>query len=225
LNRLVPSGDGKIGRSVLSEFLVLNRQTIIANSRVKVASRTTPHATSLQMETGVPLFLDQLVATLAAEFSNGEDPSDDQIGRSAAEHGKALHEIGFTAGQVIHDYGDICQAITELAAESNTPIAAHEFRTLNRCLDEAMAEAIAAFGRQRELELADAESKRRSVLAHDLRNLLNVSMLAFDGIRDGTIGMGGSTGALLGVGLKRMHEIIERSVEERVSPKTPAEGS
>jgi hypothetical protein len=177
------------------------------------------------METGVPLFLDQLVATLGAEFSNGEDADDKGIGRSAAEHGKALHEIGFTAGQVIHDYGDICQAITELAAESNTPIAAHEFRTLNRCLDEAMAEAIAEFGRQRELELADGESKRQSVLAHDLRNLLNVSMLAFDGIRDGTIGMGGSTGALLGVGLKRMQEIIERSVEERVSPKTPAEGS
>jgi len=225
LNRLVPSGDGKIGRTVLSEFLVLHRQTIITNSRVKVGSRTAPHATPLEMETGVPLFLDQLVATLGAEFSNGEDADDKGIGRSAAEHGKALHEIGFTAGQVIHDYGDICQAITELAAASNTPIAAHEFRTLNRCLDEAMAEAIAEFGRQRELELADGESKRQSVLAHDLRNLLNVSMLAFDGIRDGTIGMGGSTGALLGVGLKRMQEIIERSVEERVSPKTPAEGS
>jgi hypothetical protein len=210
---------------VLSEFLVLNRQTIIANSRAKVSARTSPHATALEIETGVPLFLEQLVAALGAEFSNGEDHPDDQIGRSAAEHGKALHENGFTAGQVIHDYGDICQAITELAAESNTPIAAHEFRTLNRCLDEAMAEAIAEFGRLRELELAGGETKRRSLLAHDLRNLLNVSMLAFDGIRDGTIGMGGSTGALLGVGLKRMREIIDRSVEERVSPKAPAEGA
>jgi hypothetical protein len=210
---------------VLSDFLVVHRQAIIANSRARVAARTTPRATALEMETGVPLFLDQLVATLAAEFSNGEDPSDDEIGRSAAEHGKALHELGFTAGQVIHDYGDLCQAITELAAESHTPIAAHEFRTLNRCLDQAMAEAIAEFGRQRELELAGGETTRRSLLAHDLRNLLNVSMLAFDGIRDGTIGMGGSTGALLGVGLTRMREIIDRSVEERVSPKTPAKGS
>jgi hypothetical protein len=210
---------------MLSEFLVVHRQTIIANSQIKAASRAAPQATSVDMETGASLFLEQLVHTLTAEFATGEDSSDAQIGLSAATHGKALHEIGFTARQVIHDYGDICQAITELAVESKTPIAAHEFRILNRCLDEAMAEAIAEFGRQRELQLAGGESKRRSVLAHDLRNLLNVSMLAYDGIREGTIGIGGSTGALLAVGIKRMQEIIDQSVEESTAPKRPAEGS
>ena len=211
---------------MLSEFLVVHRQTIIANSQVKATSRTAPPATSVEMETGVSLFLDQLVATLTAEFASGEDSSDAQIGLSAGMHGKALHEIGFTARQVIHYYGDICQAITALAVESKMPIAAHEFRVLNRCLDEAMAEAIAEFGRQRVLQLAGGEGNRRSVLAHDLRNLLNVSMLAYDGIREGTIGIGGNTGALLAVGIKRMQEIIDKSVEERVAaPKTPAEGS
>lgn len=210
---------------MLSEFLVAHRQTIIANSQTKATSRNARQATSIEMETGVSIFLEQLVATLTAEFASGEDSSGAQIGLSAATHGKALHEIGFTARQVIHDYGDICQAITELAVESKTPIAAHEFRILNRCLDEAMAEAIAEFARQRELQLAGGESNRRSALAHDLRNLLNVSMLAYDGIREGTIGIGGNTGALLAVGIKRMQEIIDKSVEERAAPKTPAEGS
>ena len=43
--------------------------------------------------------------------------------------------------QVVHDYGDICQAITELALELKAPITVKEFHTLNRCLDTAIAEA------------------------------------------------------------------------------------
>jgi hypothetical protein len=44
------------------------------------------------------------------------------IGDSAARHGGELLAAGFTVGQVVHDYGDICQTITELAVEQNVPI-------------------------------------------------------------------------------------------------------
>jgi hypothetical protein len=39
---------------------------------------------------------------------------------------------GYTIDQVVHDYGDVCQAVTELASEQNTFIAVDEFHTLNR---------------------------------------------------------------------------------------------
>jgi hypothetical protein len=42
-----------------------------------------------------------------------------------------LLEHGFTVEQVVHDYGDLCQAITELAFELEAPIETDEFRTLN----------------------------------------------------------------------------------------------
>ena len=49
--------------------------------------------------------------------------------------------------QVVHDYGDVCQAITELALERKAPITVKEFHTLNRCLDTAIAEAVTEHAR------------------------------------------------------------------------------
>ena len=199
---------------MLSEFLTTHRKTIIANSRAKVASRPAPRATPVELQTGIPLFLDQLVATLRVEESTGGTSSDHQIGLSAAKHGKALQQIGFTAAQVIHDYGDVCQAVTELAVELDAPIAPDEFRTFNRCLDEAMAEAITAFGRQRELTISGDETERLGFFAHELRNLLSNSMLAFEVLKSGSVGIGGSTGTVLGRNLTRMRDLIDRSLAE-----------
>ena len=199
---------------MLSEFLAEHRELIIANSRAKVASRAAPRATAAELETGVPLVLDQLIATLRHQESTGGPHSDRQIGLSAAKHGKALQQIGFTAAQVIHDYGDVCQAITELAVDLDAPITADEFRTLNRCLDEAMAEAVSEFGRQRELSISDDETERLGFFAHELRNLLSNSMLAFEVLKGGSVGVGGSTGTVLGRNLTRMRDLIDRSLAE-----------
>ena len=199
---------------MLSEFLATHRETIIAKSRATVAARAAPRATPIELKTGVPLFLDQLIATLRIEESTSARPSDLQIGRSGAKHGKALQALGFTAAQVVHDYGDVCQSITALAIELDAPITADEFRTLNRCLDEAMAEAVQAFGRQRERSMSDDETERLGFFAHELRNLLSNSMLAFEVLKGGTVGVGGSTGAVLGRNLTRMRDLIDRSLAE-----------
>ena len=199
---------------MLSQFLTTHRQAIIANSRAKVASRAAPRATPVELATGVPLFLDQLIVTLRFQESTGGTGSDHQIGLSAATHGKALQELGFTAAQVIHDYGDVCQAITELAIRLDASITADEFRTLNRCLDEAMAKAVTEFGRQRELSISDDETERLGFFAHELRNLLSNSMLAFEVLKSGSVGVGGSTGTVLGRNLTRMRDLIDRSLAE-----------
>ena len=103
--------------------------------------------------------------------------------------------------QVVHNYGDICQSITELALEQDAPISTDDFRTLNRCLDDAIAGAVTEFGRGRNqstLDGADARGNERlGFLAHELRNLLNTSLLAFDVLKSGDVGVGGSTGQVL----------------------------
>ena len=63
-------------------------------------------------------------------------------------------------GQVVHGYGDVCQAVTELAMELESPISADEFKTLNRCLDEAIAQAVTEFARQRDLSASDRGTER-----------------------------------------------------------------
>ncbi len=39
-------------------------------------------------------------------------------------------ELGFSVDQVVHDYGDLCQAITDLAVERDAPFSVDQFRTL-----------------------------------------------------------------------------------------------
>jgi hypothetical protein len=46
---------------------------------------------------------------------------------SATAHGKELLHLGYTVDQVVHDYGDLCQAITDLAFERDAPFAVGEF--------------------------------------------------------------------------------------------------
>src|SRR4029078_5833541 len=114
---------------MLYEFVHSNRQEITRRCQAKVATRSIPPPSEAEINHGVPLFLDQLVDMLR---SGGT--STFAIDASAAQHGHDLLLKGFTVSQVVHDYGDVCQTVTDLALETNVPINTEEFRTLNRCL-------------------------------------------------------------------------------------------
>src|SRR3954467_9655711 len=131
---------------MLYEFVTTHREAIIAKTRVKVSSRPWPPASTAELENGLPIFLTQLAETL--RWENTDTPfSTEAIGASATRHGRDLLALGFTVSQVVHDYGDICQAITELAVEQQTPITTEEFHVLNRCLDTAIADAVTEHAR------------------------------------------------------------------------------
>jgi signal transduction histidine kinase len=200
--------------AMLHEFLTFHRQEIIARTRVKVAARSAPRATQAELEHGVPLFLEQLAETLRREQETSARPTNKEIAEGAIRHGAELRLAGFTVAQVVHDYGDVCQAVTELAIEMESPISADEFKTLNRCLDEAIAQAVTEFARQRERSLSDRGTERLGFFAHELRNLLGNAMLSFEVLKSGTVGIGGSTGAVLGRNLLALRDLIDRSLAE-----------
>ena len=199
---------------MLHEFLTLHRDEIIARTRQKVATRTAPRPTEAELQNGVPLFLQQLVDTLQREQATTSRQTSAEMTQSAQRHGGELKHAGFTVGQVVHGYGDVCQAVTELAMELESPISADEFKTLNRCLDEAIAQAVTEFARQRDLSASDRGTERLGFFAHELRNLLSNAMLAFEVLKSGTVGVGGSTGAVLGRNLVALRDLIDRSLAE-----------
>jgi hypothetical protein len=81
---------------------------------------------------------------ISVHNARGEIASD--VGTTAALHGRDLFREGFTIEQVVRDYGDVCQAVTKLAIETGVPISVDEFRTFNRCLDNAIAGAVDCIG-------------------------------------------------------------------------------
>ena len=195
---------------MLHDFLSANREKIIALTREKVGNRSAPRATPTELENGIPLFLTQLVRMLQTRTPAYETA----MGNSATQHGADLLRTGFTVGQVVHDYGGLCQAITELAADSNTSIGSNEFKILNGCLDDAVAFAVTEFGRQREQSVAAQGSEHLGVLAHELRNALNTATLAFSAIQSGSVGTSGSTSTIVFRSLARMRDLLDRSFAE-----------
>ena len=197
----------------LHEFIKSHRQDIIARAREKVAKRSAPLPTPDELANGVPLFLTQLAAILRKE-SRYTPVEDGEMGKSAQEHGSDLLGQGFSIGQVVHDYGDICQAITELATDLRITVATEDFKTLNRCLDNAIAGAVTEYARQRDVDVTGAETRRQGFFAHELRNHLNTAMLAFHAVRSGRVGVTGSTIGVLERSLQGLRELIDRSVSE-----------
>jgi len=216
---------------MLHEFLTSNRADLIDRCRVKVSKRSAPRVTSAELTHGIPLFLDQLIKTLEVEQTSepllsrkvsgpagGVGTALTEMGASAALHGRELLQQGFTVDQVVHDYGDLCQAITDLAFELDTPIATDEFRTLNRCLDNGIADAVTEYSYQRYSVLAkdgvQALNERLGFLAHELRNLLHTGTLAFSAIKMGNVGVNGATGAVLERSLIGLRTLIDRSLAD-----------
>lgn len=198
---------------VLDEFIVWNRGAILARARERVASRTSPKPTEVELANGIPVFLEQLCAALRlAKSSNEIDHT--QISSSAARHGQDLLRLGLTVAQVVHDYGDVCQAITQIAVELDALISAEEFRTLNLCLDDAIAGAVTEFARHRERAIVDLGSERLGILAHEQRNLLTTAMLAYASIRTGRVPVSGSTGQVLDRCLMGLRDLVDRSLAE-----------
>jgi len=177
------------------------------------------------------MFLVQLIRTLEAEdggrpadgvrisgTSGGVDLAASEIGVSATAHGASLLGLGYSVDQVVHDYGDLCQAITDLAFERDAPFSVDEFRTLNRCLDNAIADAVLEFSAQREsqvLERQNDETRERvGFLVHELRNAVSTATLAAGALEFGNMNVAGATGAVLKRSLASMAVLINRAVNE-----------
>ena len=216
---------------MMYSFLAHNRDELIKRCKDKVAARPQRAATTEQLANGVPKFLDQLIQTLEAEeggrqdeslaisgASGGDGLALSQMGVSAISHGASLLELGYTVDQVVHDYGDLCQSITDLAFERDAPFAVAEFRTLNRCLDNVIADSVLEFSSLRDARLLERQSEdvkeKVGFLVHELRNALSTAKMAVGALEFGNMNLGGATGAVLKRSLDSLELLINRAVKE-----------
>jgi hypothetical protein len=210
---------------MLHDFVTSNRQELITRCRAKMAIRFTPTGAPAVVDHGVPLFLQQLVETLRAEQNTptreGAEsiptPAPTEIGRAAALHGAELLSLGYTVDQVVHDYGDVCQAVTGLAVEQEVPISTDEFRTLNRCLDNAIADAVTSFGCARQKSIdhqAETLQQRLVIFGAEHRRLIEIAIQSHMAIKTGNVGLTGSTGKLLVHALDELSSLADRTLPE-----------
>ncbi|MBJ7313232.1 sensor histidine kinase [Rugamonas sp. CCM 8940] len=221
---------------MMHEFLIANRTELERRCRDKVSARPDRSPNRQQLEQGIPKFLDQLIRTLQAESEGalaqalavsgpaaGDPYRIAELGVSAGIHGADLLTLGYSINEVVHDYGDLCQAVSDLSMDLDEKFEISEFRTLNRCLDNGIADAVTAFSEHRDVAIADEQAletnERLGFFAHELRNHLNTAMLALAAIKSGSVGLGGPTGAVLDRSLIGLRRLIDRSLAEvRIGP-------
>lgn len=213
---------------MLHEFLTTNREQLIVHCQVSAAARSPRRFLSEEIRHGIPIFIDQLIATLRKEDDAVDKdsvprhsvPTEKQhptaMSKTATMHGRELLERGYTIDQVVHAYGDVCQAVTELASAGDLPIAAEEFKTFNGCLDNAIAAAVTEFDRQRE-EIVwgsgnTVANERLLFLAQETRNNVATAMLAVAVIKRGTVGSSGATAAVLDRSLNTIRDLCDEAL-------------
>lgn len=206
---------------MLHDFLTANRDELIRRCKAKVGRRDAPAAAASELKRGVPAFLDQLGEALRRRQANAAAPNARASmdgNRTAALHGEQMQEEGYTVDQVVHDYGDVCQAITELAREKAAPVTVDEFQILNRLLDNAIADAVSSYENHRDRSISaqgDADLHQRlGTLADEQRRHLNTALKALDALKVGNIGLMGATGTLLEDSLVRLRDLIDKSHPE-----------
>ena len=198
----------------LHEFLINKRAEILAASEKRVVALAALRPTSDQLQNGLPLFLDQLVDVLSKNLDVVGTQDEAEISDTASSHGRELLRLGYTLTHVVHSYGAMCQAITEVASSTKAPVTAMEFHHLNRCLDIAIAGAVTEFESLRNLENKNREVVHLGAVAHELRNALNRASISFQMLSKGMVGLGGSTSRVLEHSLKEMDLLINRSLSE-----------
>ena len=236
----------------LLEFLKMNEEAVLARIEEKSSTLAGVRPISPDPTSGLPIFFKQLVHVLehapvealnlgadnhglVQAANDGDEPAlaaasgrpyDIVVAEAAGTYGKQLQQQGYTLSHVVHAYGEMCQAITEIAIEKKAAITTEDFRALNRCLDTAIAGAVTEFHAERAEDLSNRETQHLGFLAHELRNALAIVNTSLNLIKSGSVGFGGSIGQVLDRALKRQKELIDRSLAEvrlRVDPKVHKE--
>lgn len=195
---------------MLRHFIITHRDEILAQAQSRVTERGNGH---LQEVGGLPTFLEQLEEALR-KATRGEIPNHNEIQQSASKHGEILFHKGRTIAQVVHDYGDLCQVISGLCAEHGAHIDVSEFKTLNLCLDDAIAGAVTEYAKHRERAISEEGTERLGILAHEMRNVLASAILSFGSVKKGVVATGGVTSAMVDRSHARLSGLIDRSLAE-----------
>ena len=151
----------------------------------------------------IPAFVDELIRALHPEAMSLPPMS-----ANAEEHGEQRLGLGFDVAEVVREYGLLHECILQIAGEAELVISPREHQVIVKWLNVGIADAVAQYVKQRDLELQRQHSEHLGFIAHELRNPLGSVKLAFGRLRRSELAPS-RTVEMVERGLTRMGEMID----------------
>ena len=196
--------DDGVASGSLSAVLKERRSRLIAcwGDRIAgaVAVSMLPRAELLDH---IPAFVDELIRALYPAAVPLPPMT-----ANAEEHGEQRFGLGFDVAEVVREYGMLHECILQIAGEAEFVISPREHEVIVKWLNAGIADAVAQYVKQRDLEFQRQSSEHLGFIAHELRNPLGTTKLAFQRLRGTVLGESRAV-EMVERGLKRMGDMID----------------
>ena len=193
----------------LFALLKAKRQTLIETWGQKIRAAITgaslPRSELLDQ---MPEFVLEVIVALDPDASAQPTGSD-----HAEEHGAQRLRLGFDVGEVVREYGMLHDCILDLVEQAGLAVDVREQRILANWLNAGIADAVAQYSKQRDLELQRQASEHLGFIAHELRNPISAAFLSFQRLKAGPLAQGGRPVEQLERGLKRTRDMIDSTLQ------------
>lgn len=127
---------------------------------------------------------------------------------SAEEHGGQRLRLGFDAAEVVREYGALHEAILEIADRGHVTVTLKEEGLVARWINVGIADAVAQYVQERDVELQRRSAEHIGFIAHELRNPLGSALLAFQRLRRTELAEG-RTASMVERNLRRTADLID----------------
>src|SRR4051812_17515507 len=119
---------------MLADFISSHRDAIIRRAVERILKRTGERSGDRSHAWNG---IDRLLCNMEVALREGRGARGEwQVlpdGCVASEHAAQRYQMGFELGDLVHDYGDLCTAITQIAEDAGHPIEVVEYRIVNLC--------------------------------------------------------------------------------------------
>src|SRR6185369_9696060 len=187
------------------------RRLILQRWQHRVAALTASmNISRIELLDHMPDFVDGLIAGLSERDPDGTS-GDQAARRYAPAHGEQRLHVGFDVDEVVREYGILTDVIIEVLVEALPNLDVRQLGRLLVAVNAGAAEAVSAYARHRDAELAREQGRHRAFIAHELRTPLMNAIVAATLLerRDPAIGAAAPT-PILRRSLEQLRQLIDQ---------------
>lgn len=170
----------------------------------------------LELIDHMPGFVDEIITALEAQEAQVGVTTAAPASRrnaTAAEHGEQRLRLGFSIDAVVREYGALRNAVVVTARKCGIEPTAAELQCVFDSTIEGVARAVSEYARRRDAEQQRLHNEHIAFLAHELRNPLASTAIAFDTLTEaGHIPTELRAARALAHGLRTMQELIDHAL-------------